>query len=451
MRLLCRYAGGLACLVAVIALVGCGQATGRKAVDLKPIPDVKSLKIGSTHTVSLVGTFSGEKLTYSTKSSNEAVATAKVDGVHLTVTGIGAGTATITVTATDPQKRSAEDKFTVTVPQPPAPDPVEISDIPSLDEDATHTIPLSDKFNGADLTYRATTSNRSVATATVDNTADTLTLTAVGPGTATITVTATAQGSAAQTQTQTFTVTVPEAASEATAPTVKTGATATSTVSVAVGATSTVALSTVFDRATSYAASSSASTIATASVSGETLSIGGVSIGSATVTVTATNTAGSSPAHAIAVTVTAPATTTTPTPTPTNNPSSCKSPLEIQRDDHADCTLPNDHSLVYSKPDGEEERVRVNGPDSSETRNVWTITAIRKGTPVVQIRDNDTGNTVGEITVVVPNSPTAIGRRGRSVGRRLDIPYRRYRSYKNRFSYSDSYRHRPCNGFHGRR
>ena len=60
---------------------------------------------------------------------------------------------------------------------------------------------------------------------------------------------------------------------------------------------------------------------------------------------------------------------------------------------------------MYSKPDGELERVRVNGPDSSETRNVWTITAIRKGTPVVQIRDDDTGNTVGEITVVVPNSP----------------------------------------------
>ena len=316
---------------------------------------------------------------------------------------------------------------------------MDIPDIPSLEKDATRPIPLGDKFSGENLTYSVSSSHEHVVRVTVDNTANTLTLTAVGPGQAIITVTATATAQGSTPQTKTFTVTVPQPASEATAPTVKTGAT--STVSVAVGATSTVALSTVFDRATSYAASSSASTIATASVSGETLSIGGVSAGSATVTVTATNTAGSSPAHAIAVTVTAPA-TTTPTPTPTNNPSSCKSPLEIQRDDHEDCTLPNDHSLVYSKPDGELERVRVNGPDSSETRNVWTITAIRKGTPVVQIRDNDTGNTVGEITVVVPNSPPRLedgdGETGHS-GRSRN----RYSSCRSacRFSSMDSYDH----------
>ena len=398
MSRLCRYAGGLACLVTVLALAACGAGPGSTTqADAKVIGNIAFQQRETIRRIPLVDKFTGKDLTYTATSDKPTVATVEVDNDEdiLTVTAVGAGTATITVTAKNPNGE-AKQSFTVTVPTAP----MEIPDFPYLEEDATRTIRLGDKFSGENLTYGASSSNVRVATATVDNTADTITVTAVGPGTATITVTATAQGSA--TQTKTFTVTVPEAASAETAPTVKTDAT--STVSVAVGATSTVTLSTVFDGATSYTATSSASIIATASESGGTLTIRGVSIGSATVTVTATNTAGSSPAHAIAVTVTAPA-TTTPTPTPTNNPSSCASPLEIQRDDHADCTLPNDHSLVYSVPDGEEERVRVNGPDSSETRNVWTITAIRKGTPVVQIRDNDTGNTVGEITVVVPNSP----------------------------------------------
>ena len=398
MRLLCRYAGGLACLVAVIALVGCGQATGRKAVDLKPIPDVKSLKIGSTHTVSLVGTFSGEKLTYSTKSSNEAVATAKVDGVHLTVTGVGSGTATITVTATDPQKRSAEDKFTVTVPQPPAQDPMEIQDFTFGQEQTPRTIHLGDKFSGENLTYTEESSDERVATATVDNTADTLTVTAVGPGTATITVTATATAQGSTPQTKTFTVTVPQPASEETAPTVKTGAT--STVSVAVGATSTVALSTVFDGATSYDVSS-ASTIATANVSNEILSIGGVSAGSATVTVTGTNTAGST-AHPISVTVTAPATPTTPAPQEDCSLSgSLTISLRIQRGDNVQCTLPTDkHALVY---ESNENKVRIGKPSKSAPK-VWTITALKKGEPVVQVR-NESGENVGRIKVIVPNTP----------------------------------------------
>ena len=399
MSRLCRYAGGLACLVTVLALAACGAGPGSTTqADAKVIGNIAFQQRETIRRIPLVDKFTGKDLTYTATSDKPTVATVEVDNDEdiLTVTAVGAGTATITVTAKNPNGE-AKQSFTVTVPTAP----MEIPDFPYLEEDATRTIRLGDKFSGENLTYGASSSNVRVATATVDNTADTITVTAVGPGTATITVTATAQGSA--TQTKTFTVTVPEAASAETAPTVKTDAT--STVSVAVGATSTVTLSTVFDGATSYTATSSASIIATASESGGTLTIRGVGIGSATVTVTATNTAGSSPAHAIAVTVTAPATTTTPTPTPTNNPSSCKSPLEIQRDDHADCTLPNDHSLVYSKPDGELERVRVEGPDSSETRNVWTITAIRKGTPVVQVRDNDTGNTVGEITVIVPNSP----------------------------------------------
>ena len=112
-----------------------------------------------------------------------ATVTVDNDKDTLTVEAVSPGTATITITAKNSQG-SANQTFTVTVPRPPA-DPVDIPDIPSLEEDTTHTIRLGNKFSGEDLTYTATSSRPSVATATVDNDADTLTVTAVGPGTAT--------------------------------------------------------------------------------------------------------------------------------------------------------------------------------------------------------------------------------------------------------------------------
>ena len=135
--------------------------------------------------------------------------------------------------------------------------------------------------------------------------------------------------------------------------------------------------------------------------------------GTATITVTATNPGGSAKQD-FKVTVpqpTPPPTTTTPPPptpeptTTTTKHSNCPSPLEITRGGNRKCTLTKGHSLVYSVPDGEEERVRVAPPpDSSGTENVWTITAIRKGRPVVQIREDKTGDTVDEIMVIVPNT-----------------------------------------------
>ena len=323
MSRLCRYACGLACLVAVLALVACGAGPGStKQADPKAIGN-KTLEVGKSLEIPLGDKFIGADLTYKAESDKPTVATAVVDNNEdiLTITAISAGKATITVTAKNSQGEAKQPPFTVTVPKP------EEEDDEEDDEDDEE---------------------------------------------------------------------------EEEAPTVRTGAR--TSASVAQGGTQTVTLSTVFTGANlSYDVSSSADTVATASESNGTLTITGVSSGPATITIVATNDAGSVE-HEIDVTVSAPA-TTTPTPTPTNNPSNCDSPLEIHRDDHEECTLPNDHSLVYSVPDGEQERVRVNGPDSSETKNVWTITAIRKGRPVVQIRDDDTGNTVGEITVVVPNSP----------------------------------------------
>ena len=387
MSRLCCYAGGLACLVTVLALVGCGGGPGSQP-EPKEIGNIAFQQGEKVRTIPLSDKFTGADLTYSATTSNRSVATATVDNDAdtLTVTAVGAGTAKITVTAKNSQGE-AKQTFTVT----PASDPVEIQDFTFGQEQTTHTIPLGDKFSGANLTYTAASNNERVATATVNNDADTLTVTAVGTGTATITVTATAQGSAPQTKT--FTVTVPQPADEEAAPTVRTGARP--SVSVAQGDTETVTLSTVFDGANlSYEVESSADTVATASESGGTLTITGVSIGPAIITIVATNTAGSSPAHAIAVTVTAPATT------PPETPTTSSGTLTIKRGESAKRTLPAGQTLQPPSSGG----VKVERSPDGETGNVWLITATKKGTWTIII-NSAKPERVGSIVVVVPNSP----------------------------------------------
>ena len=291
-------------------------------------------------------------------------------------------------------------------------DPVGFKNIEELRQGSSKEITLVNTFSGSELTYSAKSSDRSVATVAVDNDKDSLTVTAVGQGTATITVTAkNSQGS----DDQTFTVTVPPATSEPEpepetpivepgAPTVRTGAL--SSVDVDQGDTQTVTLRRVFTgEDLDFSVSSNDTDVATASIANGILTIRAVIPGSAIITVTASNNDGSA-THRITVTVTAPVTTTPEPPTTpgTTKHSNCPSPLEIVRGGHKECTLTKDHSLVYTIPSGEKERVRVSEPDSSATENVWTITAIRKGRPVVQIRD-ETGDTVDEIVVVVPNTP----------------------------------------------
>ena len=318
MRRLRRYACGLACLVTVIALVGCGQATGTKAVDLKPIPDVKSLKVGSDHTVSLVGTFSGEKLTYKAKSSNNAIATVKVAGVHLTVTGVApGGPVTITVTATDAQDRSSKPHtFNVTVVKPPPEDddtdddddegaPTVKDDAPDdeveIDEGDTEEVDLSDVFDGDDLEFTETSDDATVATANISGT--TLTITAVGPGSATITVTA---KNDAGSEDHDIEVTVPDDGPPDQGP----------------------------------------------PVTREDCSLSG----SLTIS------------------------------------------LRIIINTEKKCTLPANHSLIYNDPSG---KVSVDGPIGN---NVWTITAYKKGLSVVRISKNTETATVGTIMVTVPNT-----------------------------------------------
>ena len=148
---------------------------------------------------------------------------------------------------------------------------------------------------------------------------------------------------------------------------------------------------------------------ATISTDNRSVVVGAIGPGTATITVTATNSGGSA-SQDFKVTVPTPPTptpTTPVTPTPPTPPepdqtgqSDCSERVEIIRGGSKSCTLTKDHSLAYTGL-----LLRVGGPPGGAETNVWTITALLKGRPVVQIREDETGNTVDEITVVVPNTP----------------------------------------------
>ena len=165
----------------------------------------------------------------------------------------------------------------------------------------------------------------------------------------------------------------------------------------------------------SYAAKSSNTTVAVVKVAGATLTITSGSAGTAIITVTATDTKKRSATQYLSITVSVPpTTTTTPPPTTPTTPttpepqedctlsgSSLTNTIRIIRENSKKCTLPTGHSLLYSSSEG---KVRVGRPAKSAP-DVWTITALKKGRPVVQVRKDSDGTTVGEITVIVPNTP----------------------------------------------
>ena len=282
-----------------------------------------------------------------------------------------------------------------------------------LVEEGTESVSLSGVFTGASLEYSVESSDDAVATAAIAN--GTLTITAHKAGPATITVTAKNAGGSDKYEVKvTVTAKPPGDAGEVAAPT-KTAGARTSVVFEAGDTTETIALSSVFTgESLAFTVTSNNPTVANATItnSNRSLTITARRPGSATITVTAEN-AGGDIAHSIRVTVPEPEEETTPDPpvTPTiTNPSDCPSPLprtggkykvtlEITRERSGKCTLPANHSLIYEET---PPSVSVHGPGKG---NVWTITALMKGRPVVQINNDKAGVTAGEITVRVPNTP----------------------------------------------
>ena len=168
-----------------------------------PVGSIEGVTLteGATHFVDASAHFEGEGVTYTARSSEDAVASVGVEGASVTVTAVAAGSATVTVTATN-AGGSAEQAFAVTV-VPPAPTRVGSIEGVTLTEGSTHVVDASVSFKGDGVTYTAESSDTEVATVEVAGAS--VTVTAVAAGSATVTVTATNGGGSAE---QAFAVTV---------------------------------------------------------------------------------------------------------------------------------------------------------------------------------------------------------------------------------------------------
>ena len=334
----------------------------------------------------------GDMLSYSATSSNPSVATASISGTSITVSAVAPGNASVTVTATDPGGLQSQQNFQVTVPNRP---PEPRGTIPSITIPVgrTETVDVSSYFtepDGEALIYGATSSNPGAATVSVAG--STVTVTAVAKGTTDVTVTATDPGGLAATQT--FQSMVPNRSPE------PVGMIPDQT--AAVGETVTIDLSAYFDDPDddllTYAAASSNSGVAMASVSGSIVTITAVAKGTTSVTVTATDPEGLA------------ATQTFQSMVPNRPPE----PVGTIPDQTAAVgeTVTVDLSTYFDDPDGDPLAYAAASSDSGVARasvagSIVTITAVAKGTTSVTVTATDPEGLAATQTFqsMVPNRP----------------------------------------------
>ncbi|MDE0177870.1 MAG: Ig-like domain-containing protein [Gammaproteobacteria bacterium] len=267
------------------------------AVDAVP---AQSIFVGDTASVDASAYFNdpdGDALSYSVANSDATAVSASVAGSVVSLTAITQGISTVTVTASDPDGLSAEQDIAVTVPNRA---PTALDTIPSRTLLAGNTLEfdLARYFtdpDGDSLTFTAASAN--VGVASVESAGSTLTISARAPGSTRVTVTvADPAGMAIQ---QLFAVTVPNREP------------------VAIGSIPgrsveprqvvTVDVSPFFDdpdgEVLSYSAASSNRGVATAAVAGATITLTGVSVGTASIAVTATDPGGLTAQQRFSVTV----------------------------------------------------------------------------------------------------------------------------------------------------
>ena len=249
--------------------------------------------------------------------------------------------------------------------------------------------------NGDALNYTATSSNSSVATASVAGTA--ITVRAVSPGRASITIVASDPGGL-QAQ-QNVQVVVPNRAPEprGTLP----------DITVRVGESSTVDLAQSFSdqdgETLTYGASSSDAAVARVTVSGSTVTVLAQIKGSTTVTVTASDPGGLSATQSFQMTV-------------PNRPPAPVGAIGAQTIEVGQ-SVTVDVAGHFSDPDGDpltytavSETVSVAG--TSVSGSIVTITAARSGTTTITITASDTEQETAtqQVSVTVPNRPpSAVG------------------------------------------
>ena len=269
----------------------------------------QSLPIGRADTVNVSGKFSDpdrHTLTYQATSSSNAVATARISGNLVILTPVTRGTVTITITARDPFGGTATQRFSVTVPNHPPTavgrietqtltrfsiGPFCYSGYCSRPYTSFYTsVNVSSKFSDPDgdtLTYTATFSGSSSPSVQTLN-GNTVRISGSSWFRGTVTVTARDPGGL--TATQTFAVKPPNRA-----PT-KVSSISTQWINRALRSTASVNVSSKFSDpdgdTLTYSARSSAANIATASASGNIVTIRAAGNGNATITVTATDPGG---------------------------------------------------------------------------------------------------------------------------------------------------------------
>lgn len=223
----------------------------------------------------------GDTLRFTAEASDSAVAIASVSGSTVTIVAAGQGEADISVVATDPGGLSAVQSFRVTVRNRR---PVVRDSIPDAElfPGDSVLIDLSAHFSDPDgdtLVFAAETSDERVAVVSLSGSA--ATVLAVGAGTANITVTATDPGGLAAAQTFAATVTNRPPMVTDSLP----------DVGLRPGESIEIDLTSHFidpDRDTLvFAATTSDERVAIADVSGSTLEVTLVSVGTAEITVTA--------------------------------------------------------------------------------------------------------------------------------------------------------------------
>ena len=263
-----------------------GRASQRLSVTVKDqLPSVvgtladTTMTVGETLTLDVSAAFGGTALVYSVSSSAPEMATTTISGTMVTLTALAAGEATITVTAENGEGSASQPLAVAVKDQPPV--AVGTLDDVTLKVDDVLGVGIAEAFGGTALVYSVTSSAPEMATATISDA--TVDLTALAAGETMVTVTAeNTEGSAMQT----FTVVVADVHPA----TVGTLADATLTV----GDTMDVEVAAAFSgSALVFSASSSAESLATATLAGTTVAVSALAAGRVTVTVTAENTAGS--------------------------------------------------------------------------------------------------------------------------------------------------------------
>ena len=270
----------------------CGDGTTEPAPTPNQAPlasgaiQPQTVAVGQTVTVDVSSYFTdpdGDALTFTAASSNAATASVAVSGGVVTVTAAARGVVTVTVTARDPGGLSAQLAFTVTVPNQ---GPVAVGAVPTqtvfVGEAAS--VDMGAYFNDPDgdaLSFAAASGDAGVVSIVIAG--STVTITAVAPGATMVTVTAAdPERMSAQ---QTLSVTVPNRRPVAV-----------DTIpgqSVEPGQSVAVDLSPFFNdpdnETLSYAAASSNTGVATATVAGSSVTVSGVAAGTVVVTVTASD------------------------------------------------------------------------------------------------------------------------------------------------------------------